>query len=675
MVKGVAPLLSEFSPMMPHGFCINWSPVLLAVSVISNALIFLAYFSIPIALGVLAWKRIDITYRPIMILFALFILACGTTHLWHIVTYWKPWYWTQAILDTITALVSVWTVFILRPMIPKLLSLPSHDQLVAVNQLLEKEIAERKKVEHALRDRSAKMITMLNNIPSMAWLKDEKGVYLFCNQPFAEMCNQRSPEGVIGKTDWDLMPKEMAEKYHADDNEVLLARQRKHVEEPAPNPKGGDPIWVETYKSPIIDSENNVIGTTGFATDITDRKLFEQQQEALRQATEHAAQVKSQFLASMSHEIRTPMNGIIGLSVLALNESMNDEVRGYLEKIASSSQSLLGILNDILDFSKLEAGKLTIESVPYRLDPVLETLHSVFGERALTKGINLFINVADNVPRELIGDSLRLQQILSNLLSNAIKFTASGEVVLKVLLLEQENKHATLRFSVEDSGIGMPQEVQDKLFEAFMQADSSTARTHGGTGLGLAISHQLLKLMGSDFFVQSEVGRGTTFNFDLKLGIVLVDGKAQIQYPHNTFQAGALTAELSKAGEALRGIRVLLAEDNVINQIVAKKILQLSGMEITIANNGQEALDLLEAMPFDIVLMDVHMPVMDGIDATRHIRENPKYADLPVIALTADVIPEEQAACLACGMNDVASKPIVPEMLLATIAKWVKFRS
>lgn len=665
-------IITHVGDMMPHGFCINWSPALLAISVISNALIFLAYFSIPILLGVLAWRRIDSTYRPIMLLFATFILACGTTHLWHVVTYWKPWYWIQAGLDAITAAVSVWTVFILRPMLPKLLSLPSHDQLLQVNQRLEKEVSERKKAEDALREQSANMATMLNNIPSMAWLKDKKGVYVSCNQPFADMCHQPSPESVIGKTDIDLMPMEMAEKYRADDEEIMQSKQKKHTEEVAPNPKRGPPIWVETYKSPIVDSQGEVFGTVGIATNITNRKQFELQQEQLRQATEHTAQVKSQFLATMSHEIRTPMNGIIGLSSLALNEPMSDEVRNYLEKISSSSQSLLGILNDILDFSKLEAGKLTIETAPYQLDRVLEVTRSVFGERALTKGISFFINVADDVPRELIGDSLRLQQVLSNLLSNAIKFTEKGQVALSVLLVKLDDGYATLRFSVTDSGIGMPKDVQENLFQAFMQADSSIARTHGGTGLGLAISRQLLKLMGSDFVVESEVGHGTTLTFDIKLGVVLVDGKPQTVRRRSLHEAGALQTKLNVAGEPLKGIRVLLAEDNSINQIVAKKFLELSGMEVTIANHGQEALDLLETQPFDVILMDVHMPVMDGMEATRQIRMNSKYVDFPIIALTADVVQEERELCINSGMNDFATKPIVPEVLLEIMAKWVK---
>ena len=415
--------------------------------------------------------------------------------------------------------------------------------------------------------------------------------------------------------------------------------------------------------------ENGIgeIGTLGLSLNSMSHALQEKSDRM-----ENLARTKSQFLANMSHEIRTPMNGIIGLSHLALNKDMPLEVRDYLEKINQSSQSLLGILNDILDFSKIEAGRLQIDNHRFNLDHILENMQNLFSHYAEEKNLDFAIEVDQNVPVELIGDALRLQQILSNLLSNAIKFTEHGKIACRIKLLDAEESEVRLFFSVCDSGIGMSPKDQAKLFQPFSQVDTSSKRRFGGTGLGLAISRNLLVMMDSDLHVESDLGKGTTFSFDLLFPVASYELHQELNRRHQGPQAGTLSRDLKKHGKTLSGTRILVAEDNSINQQVIREFLQMSGVHVEIANNGKEALRLLEQHTYDAVLMDAHMPEMDGIEATKYIRCQDALKDLPIIALTAGVTLEERENCLASGMNDFIAKPVIPEVLIETLSKWIK---
>jgi CheY-like chemotaxis protein len=540
--------------------------------------------------------------------------------------------------------------------------------------------------------------------------------------------------------------------------------------------------------------------------DITEQKVAAQALAEAKAEAERANSAKSEFLANMSHEIRTPMNAIIGLSDLALGMGgVAPKLRDYMTKIHTSSRALLFIINDILDYSKVEAGRLELDAVDFRLEQVLENVADLFNVRAEEKGLEMVFDVAPEIPQLLVGDPLRLGQVMNNLVGNAVKFTEQGEVHIKVVSMTRQPDSVTLGFSVRDTGIGMSNEQVARLFQAFTQADGSITRRFGGTGLGLTISKRLVNLMGGEIAVESEAGKGSTFSFAIRLPIsrhaviersptdlrgmrvlvvddldisrrvlrellgawgfqvteaasgqealellleranlpgqafelVLLDWKMPemdglmltqriheqvgsqalpklpviimatiyskeqlLQEAHEIQLDAVLTKPVSASGlfdtiiriqgghipektysndpdlleqtSAIHGAQILLVEDNEINQTVARDLLERMGLEVTVASQGQEALEALQQESFDAVLMDLQMPVMDGFEATRRIRAQARFKELPVIAMTAAVLLKDRDACYAAGMNDHVAKPILPQNLMDVLLKWIK---
>jgi len=370
---------------------------------------------------------------------------------------------------------------------------------------------------------------------------------------------------------------------------------------------------------------------------------------------------KSQFLANMSHEIRTPMNAIIGMTQLIQKTELSLKQRNYLDKIYNSAYALLHIINDILDFSKFESGNLVLEHIEFKIEEVIQYLNDLVPTLVKDKQVAVSFNVDSNVSDVLLGDSLRLGQVLLNLLTNAIKFTKKGSVVLTIKRLNLAQNQAKLLFSVVDTGIGLSDEQQVHLFGSFTQADHSTSRLYGGTGLGLAISKQLVEAMGGEIAVESDLGKGSTFFFTVML---------DIQHETSVDQA---TATINSTDDNLgSNTRILLVEDNLINQEIMQEMLEDNGFQLDIANNGIEAISLVKNQEYAVVLMDCQMPEMDGYEATRIIRSDIANKELPIIALTANVMKEELDRCLSSGMNDYISKPVEWDSFFQKLAQWVK---
>ncbi len=387
--------------------------------------------------------------------------------------------------------------------------------------------------------------------------------------------------------------------------------------------------------------------------------------QSMLEATREASKMKSQFLANMSHEIRTPLNAIIGMAYLSLRDnSLSDKQRGNLDKIQLAARSLLGLINDILDLSKVEAGMLEVECTPFSLKEVLGNSLAIHQDNAASKGLELRLEYAQDLPARFCGDALRMGQVVNNLVSNAIKFTEKGRITLRCGWDEAaaQGVAAVVRISVSDTGIGISPEALKNLFQPFTQADASITRQFGGTGLGLAISDKLVTLMGGTFSVSSEMDKGTTFAFSVRFCRADQGGE----------QSGAEEAgELSFDQLDLSGRRILVAEDNDINQLIMQELLAPTGAAVTLAGNGEEAVARMREGGFDLVFMDMQMPVMDGLEATRRIRDMEGAKDVPIIAFTANAMKEDKDKGFAVGMNDYLTKPIEPDQLLQMLRLWL----
>ncbi|MYM88622.1 response regulator [Rugamonas sp. FT82W] len=543
----------------------------------------------------------------------------------------------------------------------QVLQLDRKDEIGELSGAFYRLMAEREAAQLRTFESEKRARILADNLPLLIAYLDRDKRYLFTNEYYRVQFGI-DPHTMLGKTVSEVFGA-AADNWLGDLDEALRGG-RLHYERAFE--RQGQVVHFLVDLVPDIAAGGEVVGTYLMAMDITDRKNAELMQAAGEQRAAAASRAKSEFVANMSHEIRTPMNAVLGVAYLLGNTELSTQQAEYVDMIRSSGNVLLGILNDVLDFSKIEAGRMELAPSTFQLDEVLEAVNTVMMTNVAASGLQLTIATDAAVPRALVGDAMRLQQILINLVGNAIKFTERGQVLLRVersanRMAGQSGDAVGLRFVVRDTGIGMDLEQQSRLFEAFNQADASTTRRFGGTGLGLAICRRLAELMGGDIAVTSKPGEGSEFVVTLPFLL-----------PHAEVPAVPADDDDDPATHRLRGLRLLLVEDHPLNQVVARGMLEYAGASVDVAENGQLAVDCLRERSgdYDIVLMDVQMPVMDGFAATGVIRRELKL-DLPILAMTAGVMQSEQERCIAAGMNDFIAKPIDVEQMLDIISRHI----
>jgi PAS domain S-box-containing protein len=470
------------------------------------------------------------------------------------------------------------------------------------------------------------------------------------------------------------------EHVHPDDRELVAAQIGSVLEHPASfeidhrilRADGAERV-IQARGACVVDADGQVVTLFGTSQDVTDARRAEAELRAARDEAMQAVELKSQFLANMSHEIRTPLNAVIGMTSLLLGTRLEPEQRAFAETVRTSGEALLRLISDILDLSKAEAGKMVLEAVDFDVRRVAAEAAAMLSGPAGAKSLNLVVSVDADVPQAVSGDPVRVRQVLINLLGNAVKFTRSGDVVLRVHVSAHPSGASRLCFEVRDTGIGIPEEAQGRLFEPFEQADASTTRRYGGTGLGLAISKQLVTLMGGRIGVDSHVGTGSTFWFAIPLRQAKGPVAGTTPRPEETSLEPVPHRAASSPGPAgAADPRILVAEDNVVNQEVILRSLERLGYGAEVVTNGLEALDAMGRGPYAAVLMDCQMPEMDGYEATGtwRIREVSERRT-PIIALTASAMEGDRERCLAAGMDDYLTKPVSLEALAGILARWV----
>ena len=511
------------------------------------------------------------------------------------------------------------------------------------------DITEIKRAEIRVKQSEKRFRDLFEGSPDAIFVEAFDGTVLDVN-PAACRFHQMDYQELIGLNVMDLIPEEHREKARLEfqqfiNGELDYLESFSQINDELHIPVGIRISHIEYEQQPALLLH---------VRDITERKKAEQTLINAKELAEESTRSKEQFLANMSHEIRTPINGIMGMTHLLRQTPLNDEQSEYLEAVFFSSNNLMSIINDILDFSKIESGKLELESLEFSLEHLIKQVLQTARVKAEQKGLKLLREIDSNCPGLVKGDQLRVYQILVNLVDNAIKFTQKGEISIKVKALESKEAPIRIAFSVVDTGIGIPEEKRIKIFESFTQADSQTTRKYGGTGLGLAISKQLVNLMGGEIWVESQEGKGSHFSFDVPFE--KATGKVNV--------APAISTDY-QIQRQLRGVRVLVAEDNPTSQLFIERLLRKWGCEIELADNGKAVINKLNRSDFDIILMDMQMPEMDGYETTQYIRSKakPMLRMIPIIAMTAHAMGGEAEKCVQMGMDDYISKPFQPQQL------------
>ena len=518
-----------------------------------------------------------------------------------------------------------------------------------------RDVTQRKESERLIKQKDQLLHAINHNIKVGIFRSSVSKGAIYINQAYVRMFGYNNMEEILkipyknlyaNDADRIKLINDLSEKKNIDNEEILFKR------------RDGSTFWGLVSAILTRDESNNEHFFDGTIRDITELKNIQFQLEKAKAIAEQSSLDKSQFLSSMSHEIRTPLNAIIGLTHLLSEEEPKPEQIENLNTLSFSAQNLLVLINDILDFNKIEAGKIVLEKIDFNLRELLKNIKHGFQIAADENKNNLILSIDEHLPHYIKGDPTRLSQILTNLVGNAVKFTKNGKININVKLIEKNKTNVAILFAVADTGIGIPKEKQHLIFDGFTQATSETTRKYGGTGLGLAITKKLLEMQNSQITLESEEGKGATFSFILKAEYSDEKQETEIKPTQNIFHS-------------FEKQRVLVVEDNLANQLVAKKFLTKWGLNVTIAEDGLIALKLLSYQDFDLILMDIQMPNMNGYEATRAIRKMEKYRKLPIIALTASVHSGIGEKALDAGMNDYVLKPFEPSQLYQKIALWL----
>ncbi|MGD1894061.1 MAG: ATP-binding protein [Cyclobacteriaceae bacterium] len=675
----------------PHVHRYFSQPDILWLHALSDGITGLSYFLIPFAILVFIRQRQDINVaKPLFWLFMAFIVSCGVTHFMEIYTIWYPAYRVSGWLKAVNAVISLATAIAVWPLIPKLLRIPSTTSLKKVNAKLQQEIEKRIRIErelqlhkddlearvanrtqdledallqikHEARDRQkieeqlSYQASLLDQLDSSIIATDNERHIVYWNK-YAEGLFGWTSEEALGKKVSDLLLHENELAKHEQRYQKLVNNEHWEGEiKMRHRDRRSIPIHINAAR--LTNEQGEGIGYSLVCFDMTDQVRAERRLRRDKEKAERAALAKQDFLSTMSHEIRTPLNVVIGMTRLLMDENPKSSQIDYLKSLQFSANHLLVIINDILDFSKIESGKIKLEKISFSSRGVAEGIANAFKFRAEEKNISLRVEWDKDIPERLLGDEVRFTQILNNLVGNAIKFTEQGFVSIHAKLLNKRDDKYEIRFEVRDTGIGIPKDRLKTIFNGYTQASADTTRRFGGTGLGLTICKRLIEIQKGKLHVRSAKGLGSTFSFTLT-------------YDHDSNASGQPPVPKPVIDTSkLKGVNLLLVEDNPSNRMVATSFLEKVGIRVSTAEHGEQAVEKVQQKNYDIVLMDLQLPIMDGCDATSAIRDlGGSYKNIPIIALTADVVQGVKDRVFECGMNDYLSKPFNPDELHYKIA-------
>jgi PAS domain S-box-containing protein len=491
---------------------------------------------------------------------------------------------------------------------------------------------------------------IVKNLPGVIFWKDINSVYRGCNQTLTKVFGVKTREEIIGKTDFDFSwGYEEAERVYNDDQQVMCTKIAKHnIYERVPLVDGGY-MDVLTNKEPLLDDNGNVIGILGTATDITELKKIQDDLINAKEKAEQSNLAKSAFLAVMSHELRTPLNGIIGMADILKHTELDTEQVEGIEAIESSGLSLLGLVNDVLDQSMIESGNIILKPCEFSLKELIDNIVMTSRTLATGKGLDFILEYKSDIPEFIFADELRIRQILLNLIGNAVKFTQHGRVSLKIEVEAIDKQQIKLIFSVADTGVGIPINRLETIFEKFVQVESNYNRRYEGVGLGLSIAQRLAMMMNGKIVVKSDVDFGSAFTVSLLVGLIDTKSVTQEKY----FERSSSVINFSK-----HQLRALLVEDNFLNQKIAKTFLKDCGVIVDTASSAEEAFIHYKNTEYDLIFMDLSLPDSDGFSVTKALVSMPQNHGVPIIALTAHVMPEDKQKCFDAGMVEVLTKPL-----------------